>query len=400
MESRPNPDLLLKQIEAQASTRGRLKIFFGAVAGVGKTYAMLQEALIRKREGTCVAVGVVETHRRSETEALLGGLDSIPLRTVPYKSIEVTEFDLEAALRIHPTLILVDELAHTNAPGSRHAKRWQDVEELLNAGINVHTTLNVQHCESMNDLVAQATHVIVRETVPDAITDKADEIALVDIPPEALLKRLKEGKVYLGEQAERAAQNFFRLGNLIALRQLALKYTSRSVDSKLRAYQALQSVSSVWKIGEHFLVCVSSNPGAIKIIRAAKQIAADLGAQWTVACVESVSRPLNAQNKENLKAMFLSAEQMGAKTVILYGENAAETIVAYAHSKNMSRIIIGKPGKPRFREVLFGSFVDKLSRICGAIDLFLISGEEEPQNAPSEEFMQPAEQDPQDFICR
>jgi len=380
MDKRPDPDKLLEQIQAEVSKKGRLKIFFGAVAGVGKTYAMLEDAGHRKKEGVDVVIGIVETHKRPETEVLLEGLEIIPLKSVSYRNIEVKEFDLEAALKRRPALILVDELAHSNAPGSRHTKRWQDVEELLDAGISVYTTLNVQHCESVNDIVAQITKVIVRETVPDTFVEKADEIELIDIPTEELLKRLREGKVYLGEQAELAAWNFFRFGNLIALRQLALKYTSRSVDTRLRLFKDIHAISTVWKVGEHFLVCISSNPRAAKIIRAAKQIASDLGAQWTVVHVE---RPLafeqNAEDKGQVAEMLHFAEKMGASTVTLSGEDVAETLISYARSKNISRIIIGKPGKPSLRETLFGSFIDKLTRKCGEIDLYLISGESEEE---------------------
>jgi two-component system, OmpR family, sensor histidine kinase KdpD len=376
MDDRPDPDKLLKQIQAEDSKRGKLKVFFGAVAGVGKTYAMLEDAGHRKKDGVDVVVGIVETHKRPETEILLEGLEIIPLKTVSYKGVELKEFDLEAALARRPALILVDELAHSNAPGSRHAKRWQDVEELLDVGVNVYTTLNVQHCESVNDVVAQITKVIVRETVPDTFVEKADEIELIDIPTEELLKRLREGKVYLGEQAELATQNFFRFGNLIALRQLALKYTTRSVDTRLRHFKDIHAISTVWKVGEHFLVCISSNPRAIKIIRAAKQIASDLGAQWTVAHIEEdFAFGQKAEDKGRVAEMLHFAEKMGAGTVTLSGEDIAETLISYARSKNISRIIIGKPDKPRLREMLFGSFIDKLARKCGEIDLYLISGE-------------------------
>jgi two-component system sensor histidine kinase KdpD len=380
MDKRPDPDKLLEQIQAEVSKRGRLKIFFGAVAGVGKTYAMLEDAGHRKKEGVDVVIGIVETHKRPETEVLLEGLEIIPLKSVSYRNIEVKEFDLEAALKRRPALILVDELAHSNTPGSRHTKRWQDVEELLDAGISVYTTLNVQHCESVNDIVAQITKVIVRETVPDTFVEKADEIELIDIPTEELLKRLREGKVYLGEQAELAAWNFFRFGNLIALRQLALKYTSRSVDTRLRLFKDIHAISTVWKVGEHFLVCISSNPRAAKIIRAAKQIASDLGAQWTVVHVERPSAfEQNAEDKGRVAEMLHFAEKMGASTATLSGEDFAETLISYARSKNISRIIIGKPGKPNLRETLFGSFIDKLTRKCGEIDLYLISGESEEE---------------------
>ena len=376
MDKRPDPDKLLKNIQAEDSKKGKLKIFFGAVAGVGKTYTMLEQARVRKREGIDVAVGIVETHKRQETAALLEGLKVIPLKSITYKNIEVKEFDLEAALKRRPALILVDELAHSNAPGSRHTKRWQDVEELLDAGINVYTTLNVQHCESVNDVVAQITKVIVRETVPDNFVEKADEIELVDIPTEELLKRLKEGKVYLGEQAQLAVGNFFRFGNLIALRQLALKYTTRSVDTKMRLYKDVHEIPTVWKVGEQFLVSISSNPGATKIIRAARQIASDLGAQWTVVHVEGPSAfERSAEDKSRAAEMLRFAEKLGANTATLSGDDVAETLISYAQSKNISRIIIGKPGKPSLKEIFFGSFIDKLTRKCGDIDLYLISGE-------------------------
>jgi two-component system sensor histidine kinase KdpD len=380
MNKRPDPDKLLEQIQAESSKRGRLKIFFGAVAGVGKTYAMLEEARLRKKEGVDVVIGIVETHKRPETEVLLEGLEIIPLKSISYRDIEIREFDLEAALKRRPALILVDELAHSNAPGTRHPKRWQDIEELLDSGIDVYTTLNVQHCESVNDIVAQVTKVIVRETVPDTFVEKADEMKLVDIPTEELLKRLKEGKVYLGEQAELATLNFFRFGNLIVLRQLALKYTSRSIDTRLRLFKDVHAISAVWKVGEHFLVCISSNPGAVKIIRAAKQIASDLGSQWTVVYVERPSAfERNSRNKVQVAEMLHFAEKMGASTMTLSGEDIAETLISYALSKNISRIIIGKPGKRSLREIIFGSFIDKLTRKCGEIDLYLISGESEEE---------------------
>jgi len=377
MEKRQDPDKILAQIKSDESRKGRLKIFFGASAGVGKTYAMLEAAGHRRRDSVDVVVGIVETHKRRETEALIEGLEVLPRSAQVYKNVSISEFDLDGALSRRPALILVDELAHTNAPGSRHAKRWQDVEELLEAGVDVYTTLNVQHCESMNDLVSQITRVTVRETVPDEFLEKADEIELVDIPPEELLKRLKEGNVYLGEQAERAAENFFRLGNLIALRQLALKYTSRSVDAKLRAYKDRHSISTVWKVGERFLVCISTNPQAAKLIRAAKQIAEELDAPWTVAYVEAFSAVVRDTDKARVQDMLRFAETAGASSVTLTGEDVAETIVAYCRENNIPRVVMGKPGKLRLRERLFGSFVDTLARRCGEIDLYLISGERE-----------------------
>ena len=387
---RPNPDEILARVKAEETHRGKLKIFFGAVAGVGKTYTMLESARLRKKEGVDVVVGYVETHKRAETEALLEGLEILPPKIIKYKNVELREFDIDAALKRNPRLILVDELAHSNAPGSRHLKRLQDIEELLDAGIDVYTTLNVQHCESANDIVAQVTGITVRETVPDTFVEKADEIELVDIPTEELLKRLKEGKVYLGEQAERAAQHFFQPGNLIALRQLALRYTERSVDYKLLSYKQAHSISKVWGVRDRFLVCISPNPDAIHLIRSGKRIASELGVDWTVAYVETPS-PLRQEDKNRISEMMRLAEKLGAQVVTLSGQDIAETLISYARSKNITKIIAGKPGKPRLRERVFGSIVDKLARNCGEIDLYLLSGDTQEQtvkvkSAPAQPF--------------
>jgi two-component system sensor histidine kinase KdpD len=371
---RPNPDEILARVKTEDTHRGKLKIFFGAVAGVGKTYTMLEAARLRKKEGTDVVVGYVETHKRAETEALLEGLEVLPPKIIKYKNVELREFDIDAALKRKPRLILVDELAHSNAPGSRHVKRLQDIEELLDAGIDVYTTLNVQHCESANDIVAQVTGVTVRETVPDTFVEKADEIELVDLPTEELLKRLKEGKVYLGEQAERAAQHFFQPGNLIALRQLALRYTERSVDYKLLSYKQAHSISKVWGVRDRFLVCISPNPGAIQLIRSGKRIASELGVEWVVAYVETPS-PLPQEDKNRISEMMRFAEKLGAEVATLSGQEIAETLISYARSKNITKIIVGKPGKPRWRDIIFGSMIDKLARNCGEIDLYLLSGD-------------------------
>jgi two-component system, OmpR family, sensor histidine kinase KdpD len=371
---RPNPDEILAKVKAEDTHRGRLKIFFGAVAGVGKTYKMLESARHLKKEGVDIIVGYVETHKRPETEALLEGLEILPPKIIDYKNVKLCEFDIDAALKRKPAVILVDELAHSNAPGSRHLKRLQDVEDILDAGIDVYTTLNVQHCESANDIVAQVTGVTVRETVPDTFIEKADEIELVDIPTEELLKRLKEGKVYLGQQAERAAHHFFQPGNLIALRQLALRFTERSVDSKLLLYKQAHSISKVWGVRDRFLVCISSNPGAVRLVRAGKRIAADLGVEWIVAHVEMPSH-MSAEDRNRISEMLRLAETLGAQTATLIGQEVAETLISYARSKNVTKIIVGKPGKPRWQELIFGSIIDKLTRNCGEIDLYFLSGE-------------------------
>ena len=371
---RPNPDELLAKIKAEEKKHGKLKIFFGAVAGVGKTYTMLESARLRKKEGIDIVVGYVETHERTETEALLDGLEMLPPKLIPYKNIQLREFDIDAALKRNPEIILVDEMAHTNAPGSRNLKRWQDIEELLSKGIDVYTTLNVQHCESANDVVAEITGVVVRETIPDTIVEKADEIELVDIPTEELLKRLKEGKVYLGEQAERASQHFFRPGNLIALRQLALRYTAHNVDAKMLSYKKAHAVSNVWKATDRFLVGISSSPNAVHLIRAVKRIASDLGVEWIVTYVENF-RPLKQVDKDRIAEMLRFAEKLGAETITLTGNDISDTLIQYARSKNVTKIIVGKPEKRGLSEIIFGSVIDKIAHKCGEIDLYLLSGE-------------------------
>ncbi len=376
MNERPDPDKLLKQIQAQETGRGRLKIFFGASAGVGKTYAMLEAARARKKEGIDVVIGYVEAHKRPETIALLEGLETLSTKVISYKNVDLKEFDVDAALKRKPSLILVDELAHTNAPGSRHLKRLQDIEELLDAGIDVYTTLNVQHCESVNDVVTQVTGIAVRETVPDTFIEAADEIELVDLPPDDLLKRLKEGKIYIPDQAARATENFFQTGNLIALRQLALRYTAKNVDAKMRNYKQTNAISKVWNVGERFLVCISPSPSAMRLIRSAKRIASEIGAPWTVAYVETASlRHLSERDKGRLLEMLRSAEKLGADTVTLSGQDISDALIAHARSQNITKIIIGKPERTRWQEIISGSVVNQLARKCGEIDLYVLSGE-------------------------
>jgi len=377
--ARPNPDELLASIKREESHRGKLKIFFGAAAGVGKTYSMLEAARLQKKEGIDVVAGYVETHKRAETEVLLEGLEILPAKIIKYKNVELREFDIDAALKRKPALILVDELAHTNTSGSRHPKRWQDVEELLDKGIDVYTTLNVQHCESATDIVAQITGVMVREVIPDTLVEKADEIELVDLPTENLLKRLRDGKVYFGEMAQRATQHFFQPGNLIALRQLALRYTAHNVDEKLMSYKQAHAVSKIWGARDRFLVCISASPSAARLIRAGKRIASDLGVGWTVAYVETGAQ-LNSGDRARISEMMRLAEKLGAQVATLNGQDIAEALISYARSKNINKIILGKPEKPRWNEYIFGSLIDRLARKCHDIDLYLLSGEaqEEP----------------------
>ena len=376
---RPDPDEILAGIKAEDSNRGKLKIFFGAAAGVGKTFTMLENARQKKQEGIDIVVGCVETHGRTETEVLLDGLEILPRKVIKHKNVELWEFDVDAALERKPNLILVDELAHSNAPGSRHTKRWQDVEELLNKGIDVYTSLNVQHCESANDIVAQVTGVTVRETVPDTFVENADEIELVDLTTEDLLKRLKEGKVYLGEQADLATQNFFQPGNLIALRQLALRYIERSVNARMLSYRQIHSISKIWNVRDRFLVCISPSPYAVNLIRAGRRIASDLRAEWTVAYVETAS-PLHQESRDRVSEMMRFAVKLGAQVVTLSGQSVVDTLISYARSKNITKIIVGKPIKPRLREIIFGSIIDELARKCGEIDLYILSGEFQEQD--------------------
>src|ERR1700742_4758719 len=277
--ARPSPEALLQQQSVEG--RGRLKIFLGAAPGVGKTYEMLSEARQRRVDAGDVVIGVVETHGRMETDALTKGFDIIPKKRVLYKGRVLAEMDLDAILVRKPKLVLVDELAHTNAPGSRHPKRYQDVEEILEHGIDVYTTLNVQHLESLNDVVAQITHVRVRETVPDSILDLADDVELVDLTPDDLLQRLKEGKVYFADAAERAAQHYFVPGNLAALRELALRRTAQRVDAQMVDYMRAHAISGPWETSDRVLVAVSARPGAAALIRQARRLADRLRAPWT-----------------------------------------------------------------------------------------------------------------------
>jgi two-component system, OmpR family, sensor histidine kinase KdpD len=377
-DNRPDPDTLLARVQEEEAqrTRGKLKIFFGATAGVGKTYAMLEAAHARRKEGVDVVVGLVDTHGRSETEALLEGLEVLPRRSAAYRGTTLDEFDLDAVLARRPALILVDELAHTNAQGSRHAKRWQDVEELLDAGIDVYTTVNVQHLESLNDVVAQITGVLVRETVPDSILDQADDVELVDLPPDELLQRLREGKVYVPEQARRALEHFFRKGNLIALRELALRRTADRVDEQMQVYRSMHAITGTWPTTERILVSVSPSPLSVRLVRAARRMAARLRAEWLAVYVETpATLRLPEADRDRVVQTLRLAEQLGAETVTLSGENVSEELLNYARARNVSKIVVGKPRRPRWKDFVFGSVVDELARNTDDIDVYVISGE-------------------------
>jgi two-component system, OmpR family, sensor histidine kinase KdpD len=344
-EQRPDPDLLLAKVKRQEAEarRGRLRIYFGSSAGVGKTYAMLVAARKLKAEGRDVVVGVVETHGRSETAVLLVDLEILPPKPMTYRGKDLGEFDLDGALLRHPSLILVDELAHSNVQGARHPKRWQDVEELLAAGIDVFTTLNVQHLESLNDVVGGITNVRVWETVPDTAFDDADEVVLVDIPADELLERLKAGKVYVPQQAERAANNFFRKGNLMALRELALRRTADRVEGDVQAYRVDKSIESVWKTANALLTCVGPDAGAERVVRAAARLAGQLNAEWHAIYVETPGlQRLPAARREKILGTLSLAQELGATTAVIADADVAMSVIDYARSHNISKVVIGR----------------------------------------------------------
>lgn len=372
---RPDPDKLLAALQEEEAQqqRGKLKIFFGASAGVGKTYAMLAAAQAAKAEGVDVVVGLVETHGRKETAALLNGLELLPRKEIEYRGSKILEFDLDAALARKPALILVDELAHSNAPGSRHPRRWHDIEELLAAGINVYSTLNVQHIESLNDVVGGITNIRVSETVPDTVFDQADDVVLVDITPDELLHRLKDGKVYLPQQAERALEHFFRKGNLIALRELALRRTADRVDEDVREYRQKQAIERVWPTRDTLLAAIGPDPGAEQVVRAAARLADKLDANWHAVYVEtpSLQRLPEAERQRILKVLQL-AQELGAETATLPGSHAAEALVDYARKHNASKLVVGRGRAARFRPWL--ATVDRrIASIASDIDVVQVA---------------------------
>ncbi|CAM2188045.1 sensor histidine kinase KdpD [Burkholderia cepacia] len=385
--NRPDPDQLLDKLQRdeEKQRRGQLKIFFGASAGVGKTYAMLQAARQRLQEGVDVVVGIVETHGRSETAALLDGLDVLPLARFDYRGRTLAEFDLDGALARQPQLILVDELAHSNVQGARHLKRWQDVYELLDAGIDVYTTVNVQHLESLNDVVGAITGIRVWETVPDRVFDAADEVTLVDLPAEELLERMRDGKVYLAQQAERAVRNFFRKGNLIALRELALRRTADRVDAQMREYRADRSIQRIWQARERLLVCVGPGPEAPTLVRAAARLAASLKADWIAVYVETprLQRLPDARRQRTLDALKLAAE-LGAETATLAGADAVAALIGYAKVRNVSKIVAGGSPKVGLVRRFARPFGEQLAERAGDVDLMLIraSASDEARAAP------------------
>ena len=372
---RPDPDRLLEQ--TTAPHRGKLKIFFGACAGVGKTWAMLAEAQRLRAQGLDVLIGVVETHGRKETAALLDGLSILPLKRQARHGRHINEFDLDAALARRPALILMDELAHSNAPGSRHPKRWQDIEELLEAGIDVFTTVNVQHLESLNDVVSGVTGIQVRETVPDPFFDAADDVVLVDLPPDDLRQRLNEGKVYIAGQAERAIEHFFRKGNLIALRELALRRTADRVDDQMRAWRGRPGEEKVWHTRDAILLCIGHNTGSEKLVRAAARLAARLGSVWHAVYVETpaLHRLPEKQRRAILSALRL-AQELGAETATLSDPAEDKAVIRYAREHNLGKIVLGRPTTRRWWRS--DSFADKLAHRAPDLDLMIVALDEPP----------------------
>ncbi|WP_354685935.1 sensor histidine kinase KdpD [Cupriavidus necator] len=410
---RPDPDQLLQSLQAAGvrAARGRLRIYFGASAGVGKTFAMLAAARAQREQGTDVVIGVVECHGRVETEALADSIEHVPLRRVEYRDRALQEFDLDAALARHPALILVDELAHSNAPGSRHPKRWQDISELLSAGIDVWTTVNVQHLDSLNEAVAGITGIRVRETVPDAVFDDADEVVLVDLPADELLRRLREGRVYVPDQARHAVRHFFRKGNLIALRELALRRTADRVDDDVRAYRQEASIEPVWRTREAVLACIGHGGDAAQVVRSARRLAGQLDCECHVVTV-AVPRlaTVPAAQRERLDEAMRLAEALGARTETLAGSDMVAAVAGYVRRHNLTKVVLGRtparwgagdaslPGRARMllaralapwlgaRAWLFGrtSFADALANACPEIDVIRVAADRGHHDAPVE----------------
>jgi two-component system sensor histidine kinase KdpD len=378
-DQRPDPDTLLEAVQREESRqeRGKLKIYLGMSAGVGKTYAMLEAARQRLAEGVDVVVGYVETHGRAETEALTKGLPIIPRRGLEYKGSTLEEMDLDAILQRKPGLVLVDELAHTNVEGSRHPKRYQDVLELLDAGIDVYTTVNVQHLESRADTVAQITGVIIREKVPDTLIDIADKIELVDLEPDELLKRLEEGKVYTPDRAELAAKNFFRKGNLTALREMALRLTAEHVDQQMQDYMQIKQIAGPWKSGDRLMVAVSPSPLSQRLIRWTRRTAYTLKAPWTAVYIDTL-KPLADEQKAQLGRNLALVRELGGEVLTSTGDNPASEIVRLARAHNVSQVVVGKPARSTWQEWLSGgSMVNRLIRLSGEIDVYVVTGEKD-----------------------
>ncbi|MCC5466583.1 sensor histidine kinase [Pelosinus baikalensis] len=381
-KKRPDPDVLLAKLNKE--TRGKLTVFLGAAAGVGKTYTMLEAAHEMLASGVDVVIGWVETHKRQETEKMVEGLPRLPAKEIDYRGRNLHEMDIDAILVRRPKVVLVDELAHTNVAGSRHVRRFQDVEEILNAGIDVSTTLNIQHIETLNDIVAQITGVKVRETVPDRIVEQADQVQLIDIPPNELIKRLKEGKIYMPHQAELALHKFFRPGNINALRELSLRFTAYRVDKELNEYMQEHDIPGPWPAGERVMVCVSASPFSAQLIRAARRLARGLQAELLAVHIDTPRRSSTSEGeRDRIFRNMRLAEELGAKTISIAGKDLTEEILRMTRQHNVTHLVVGKPLRGRLWEWLHGgAVVDKLIRYSGGINIHVIQGNTEVKDEP------------------
>lgn len=391
MNDKRNPEEFLRRIQAEEEQEeakngkgrkvGHLKIFLGFCAGVGKTYHMLEETRQAVNSGINAVIGVVETHGRKETQALLDGLTIIPRKKIEYNGISLEEMDIDAILELKPKLVIVDELAHTNVPNSRHEKRYQDVEELINAGINVFSTLNIQHIESQIDVVQQITHVKIHETVPDTILEMADEVELVDLTSEKLLERLHEGKVYIPEKAKQATQKFFRKGNLLALRELALRYTAKRVDEDVLSYKQRFDIKTPWSVCARLLVGFSGSPTSERLLRMTHRMASDMGAQWFAVYVQSAKQQIeiNERARNQLDKNIRLAEELGAKVVSLSGNIIADEIINFAKENNITLIVAGLSHRSRIEEIFKGSVLNELTKKSGPIDVLIVGNDNQPK---------------------
>ncbi|MES2767866.1 MAG: sensor histidine kinase KdpD [Bdellovibrionota bacterium] len=379
-DRRPNPDDLLRGVQKldQKEKRGKLKVFFGMCPGVGKTFAMLRAAREMKSNGADIVIGLVETHGRLETEKMIEGQEIIPQTNLNYRGTVIRQLDVDGILARQPQIVLIDELAHTNAPGARHLKRYQDIEEVLNAGINVYTTLNVQHIESRADLVQKITGIQVQETVPDVFLENADQFEVVDISPEELLKRLKEGKVYLGDRAERAAQNFFKVENITALRELALRFTAEKVDDDLRTHMTMKKIMGPWNTNERLLVAISHSPYSSRLIRTARRKAYNLEAPWVALHVDNGEKLLK-KDYEMLQKNIALAKELGAEVITTRDQSVSDAIKRVSEEKNVTQIILGRPDRRLFQDIFTGgNILDRLVRETSEIDVHVLRQERKP----------------------
>ncbi|MDR3491658.1 MAG: DUF4118 domain-containing protein [Gammaproteobacteria bacterium] len=376
-EKRQSPEKLLQRVqeEERKQQRGKLKIYLGAAPGVGKTYEMLHDALEERSKGLDVVIGVVESHGRQEIESMFKNFETLPKQVIDYHGKKLLEFDLNAALKRQPGLILIDEMAHTNAPDLQHAKRWQDIKELLDRGINVYTTLNVQHIESLKDDVSQIIHAPIKETVPDSMIDEANTIELVDLPPDELLKRLHAGKIYIANQAELAAELFFREGNLIALRELALRTTAQRVGKQVLFYRQGQGISHIWPTKDKILVCVGPDAESLKLIRSASRMAKSLHAEWIAVYVDTSQSNISEEIRNNAIQNLRFAEQQGAETRVLFGFDIVKEVMNFAREENVTQIMLWRHIRKRWRDLVFRNLADEMVRSSGEIDVYIMTGE-------------------------